>query len=87
MFHLNLSFTVAGGQVPQDRATTTQQDVVAEHEDEDFGCTCDLNPDLCDLPNSLLLGRQLYQEVEQYQVDCVTKDIQTLTCIHQQQRP
>ncbi len=53
----------AGRQVPQDRATTTQQDVVAEYEDEDPCCTGHLDFDLCDLPNCLLFGRQLHQEV------------------------
>lgn len=54
---------LAGRQVPQDRATTTQQDVVAKYEDEDSCHSCYSDFDLCDLPDSLLLWRQLHQKM------------------------
>ena len=71
----------AGGQVPQNRTTTTQQDVVAEYEDEDPCRTCHPDFDLCDLPNCLLFGRQLHQEVMSDRMSL--KQRPQLSCIHQ----
>jgi len=73
----------AGRQVPQDRATTTQQDVVAKYEDEDPCRTCDPDFDLCDFPDCLLFWRQLHQEVtsdgmslvQRSQLSCIQQDI------------
>lgn len=70
----------AGRQVPQDRATTTQQDVVAKYEDEDPCRTCHPDFDLCDLSNCLLFGRQLHQEVMS---DRMSLQWPQLSCIHQ----
>ena len=71
----------AGGQVPQNRATTTQQDVVAKYEDEDPCRTCHPDFDLCDLPNCLLFGRQLHQEVMGDRTSLIQR--RHLSCIHQ----
>lgn len=70
----------AGGQVPQNRATTTQQDVVAEHEDEDPCRSRDSDFDLCDLPNCLLFGWQLHQEVMSDRMSLIQR--LHLSCIH-----
>ena len=73
--------TCAGGQVPQNRTTTTQQDVVAKYEDEDPCRTCGSDFDLCDLLNCLLFGRQLHQEVIMYKMSLIPRP--RLSCIHQ----
>lgn len=54
----------AGRQVSQDRAPTTQQDVVAKYEDEDIGCLGDSDSDFCHFLDCLLFWcQQLHQEV------------------------
>lgn len=44
----------AGRQVSQDRTTVTQQDVVAEHEDEDSGRLGHPDLDICHILDCLL---------------------------------